>query len=68
MFIKKATTIIANAKFDGSKGVRFISLLIFFAWGTFALLGVVVLATDPSITKDFNVVRQCKGIFGFGII
>ena len=64
MFIKKAHTIIANAKFDGSKEVRFISQLVFFAWGTFTLLNVVVLATDPSIPKDFNVVRQCKGTFG----
>ena len=46
MFIKKAHTIIANAKFDGSKEVRFISLLVFFAWGTFTLLNFVVLAID----------------------
>ena len=61
MFIKKADIIIAVG---GSKVVRFISLLVFFAWGTFTLSTVVVLATDPSITKDLNSVRQCKGIFG----
>ena len=61
MFIKKADTIIAVG---GSKVVRFISLLVFFAWGTFTLLNVVVLATDPSIPKDLPTVRQCKGIFG----
>ena len=60
MFIKKADTIIAVG---GSKVVRFISLLVFFAWGTFTLLNVVVLATDPSIPKDLNVVRHCKGTF-----
>ena len=60
MFIKKADTIIAVG---GSKVVRFISLLVFFAWGTFTLLNVVVLATDPSIPKDLTAVRHCKGIF-----
>ena len=63
MFIKKADTILANAKFDGAKEVRFISFLVFFVWGTFTLLNVVVLATDPSIPKDLIDVRLCKGIF-----
>ena len=61
MFIKKADTIIAVG---GSKVVRFISLLVFLAWGTFTLSTVVVLAMDPSIPKDLNSVLQCKGIFG----
>ena len=64
MLTKKADSIIAYAKFDGSKEVRFIALLIFFVWGTFTLLNVVVLATDPSIPKDLLIVRQCKGTFG----
>lgn len=63
MLIKKADSIIAYAKYDGSKEVRFIALLIFFVWGTFTLLYVVVLATDPSIPKDIMFVRQCKGTF-----
>ena len=64
MFIKKADSMIAYAKFDGSKEVRFISLLIFFVWGTFTLLNVVVLVTDPLIPNKFLGVRQCKGTFG----
>ena len=64
MFIKKADSIIAYAKCDGSKEVRFISLLIFFVWGTLTLLNVVVLVTDPSIPKDLLSVRECKGTFG----
>ena len=63
MFIKKADIILANAKFDGSKEVRFISLLVFFVWGTFTLLNVVVLASDPSIPKDLIDIRLCKGIY-----
>ncbi len=63
MYIKKADTILANAKFDGSKEVRFISLSVFLVWGTFALLNVVVLATDSSIPKEIIYVRQCKGMF-----
>ena len=62
MFVKKADTILANAKIDGTKEVRFISFLVFFVWGTFTILNVVVLATDPSIPKDMIEVRLCKGI------
>ena len=67
MFIKKADIILANAKFDGSKEVRFISLFVFFVWGTFTLLNVVVLASDPSIPKDLIDIRLCKGICIIGL-
>ena len=62
MFIKKADTILANAKFDGTKEVRFISFLVFFVWGTFTVTNVVILATDSSIPNDLIDVRLCKGI------
>ena len=67
MFIKKADIILANAKFDGSKEVRFISLLVFFVWGTFTLLNVVVLASDPSVPEDLIDIRLCKGICIIGL-
>ena len=60
MYIKKADTILANAKFDGSKEVRFISLSVFLVWGTFALLNVVVLATDSSIPKEIIMFANAK--------
>ena len=61
IIIKKAESIIAIARGDGKKEVRFISLLVAFGWGTFTLLNVVVLSTDPSIPENVTAVRICKG-------
>ena len=61
MFVKKADTLIANTKIDGSKEVRFISLQVFFVWGTFTFLNLVVLTTNPRIPNDLYYVLKCKG-------
>lgn len=61
MFVTKADTLIANTKNDGRREVRFISLQVFFVWGTFTLLNLIVLTTNPRIPNDFYYILKCKG-------
>ena len=65
MFVTKADTLIANTKFDGTREVRFISLQVFLVWGTFTLLNLVVLTTNPRIPNDFYYILKCKGTVCF---
>ena len=46
---------------DAKKEVTFISLLMAFVWGTFTILNVVVLCTDPGIPQNVTSIRICKG-------
>ena len=62
MFVTKADTLIANTKNDGRREVRFISLQVFLVWGTFTLLNLIVLTTNPRIPNDFYYILKCKGI------
>jgi len=65
MLIKKAESIIAIAKGDGKKEVTFISLLVALVWGTFTILHVVVLCTEPGIPQNVTAIRICKGLEPF---
>ena len=61
MMVKKAESIVTSSNGDGTKEVRFISLLVAFVWGTFTVLNVVVLHTDKKIPHEVSVIRVCKG-------
>ena len=61
MIVTKADTLIANTKNDGRREVRFISLQVFFVWGTFTLLNLIVLTTNPRIPNDLYYILKCKG-------
>ena len=62
MMVKKAESIVTSSDGDGTKEVRFISLLVAFVWGTFTLLNTVVIHTDKKIPHEVSVIRVCKGI------
>ena len=51
----------ALTKWDGKKEVRFIALLVAIIWGTYSILNVVVLTSDPSIPQSLDAIRVCKG-------
>ena len=53
--------IMALTKWDGKKEVRFIALLVAIIWGTYSILNVVVLTSDPSIPQSLDAIRICKG-------
>ena len=61
MLVKKAESIVASSSGDGTKEIRFMSLLVGLVWGTFTVLNIVVLHTDKKIPHEVSLIRVCKG-------